>query len=124
MTPSPIRRFAAASVLVLVLAACGGPSEDDGAEEEAVLPVETAAPAATPDRTEMHEDFLAIVPGDKTEALGNIEPLYLAVLSRQPTADETKAAEEYLASHADRREKAVSNLIWGLLASNEFCANH
>ena len=43
---------------------------------------------------------------------------------RQPTADETKATGEYLASHSDHRERAVSNLIWGLLASNEFCANH
>jgi hypothetical protein len=52
------------------------------------------------------------------------DELYLAILSRQPTADETKATGEYLASHSDRRERAVSNLIWGLLASNEFCANH
>lgn len=43
-----IRRFAAASVLVLALAACGGPSDDDGADEDAMLPAEAATPAATP----------------------------------------------------------------------------
>ena len=52
------------------------------------------------------------------------DELYLAVLSRQPTDDEKKQAGEYLSARKDRREKAVTNLIWSLLASNEFCANH
>jgi hypothetical protein len=52
------------------------------------------------------------------------EELYLAVLSRQPTDEEKKRAGEYLSARKDRRAKAVTNLIWSLLASNEFCANH
>ena len=52
------------------------------------------------------------------------DELYLAVLSRQPTDEEKKEVADFLATRPDRREKAVSGLIWGLLASNEFCANH
>lgn len=52
------------------------------------------------------------------------DELYLAVLSRQPTDEEKKQVGEYLLARKDRREKAVTNLIWSLLASNEFCANH
>jgi hypothetical protein len=50
--------------------------------------------------------------------------LYVAVLSRPPTGDEKAAVSEYLSPRADRREPAVTNLIWSLIASNEFCANH
>ena len=52
------------------------------------------------------------------------DELYLAILSRAPTDEEKKEVTEYLASRSDRREKAIGNLIWSLLASNEFCANH
>ncbi|MDX1947177.1 MAG: DUF1553 domain-containing protein [Pirellulaceae bacterium] len=62
--------------------------------------------------------------GKETDAGKLAGELYLSVLSRQPTDEETKLTAEYLASHTDRRERAVSNLIWSLLASNEFCTNH
>jgi len=52
------------------------------------------------------------------------DELYLAVLSRQPTDEEKTRAGEYLSVRKDRREQAVANLVWSLLASNEFCANH
>ncbi len=52
------------------------------------------------------------------------DELYLAVLSREPADDERREVAEYLAARSDRREQALCNLIWGLLASNEFCANH
>jgi hypothetical protein len=52
------------------------------------------------------------------------DELYVSVLSRPPADDEKQAAAEYLSAHADQRERAVSNLIWSLVASNEFCANH
>lgn len=52
------------------------------------------------------------------------EELYVSVLSRPPADDEKQAVADYLAGKADQRERAVSNLIWSLLASNEFCANH
>jgi hypothetical protein len=50
--------------------------------------------------------------------------LYLALLSRPPSDEEVAVVREYLASREDRREKAVGNLVWSLIASNEFCANH
>jgi hypothetical protein len=52
------------------------------------------------------------------------DELYLAVLSRQPSDEERSAVGEFLASRADRGEKAIGSLIWSLLASNEFGANH
>jgi hypothetical protein len=52
------------------------------------------------------------------------EELYLAVISRSPTDEERAAVGEYLASRTSQREAAVSNLVWSLIASNEFCANH
>jgi hypothetical protein len=52
------------------------------------------------------------------------DELYVAVLSRPPAADEKQAVADYLAGKGDQRERSVSNLIWSLLASNEFCANH
>ena len=52
------------------------------------------------------------------------DELYVAVLSRPPAADEKQAVADYLAGKGGQRERAVSNLIWSLLASNEFCSNH
>ncbi len=52
------------------------------------------------------------------------EELYLATLSRPPTAEEQQIVVDYLASHSDQRPTAIRNLMWSLLASNEFCANH
>jgi hypothetical protein len=52
------------------------------------------------------------------------DELYVSILSRVPADDEKHAVANYLAAKADQRERAVCNLIWSLLASNEFCANH
>lgn len=52
------------------------------------------------------------------------EELYLSVLTRKPTAEETALVTEYLAKHASDRPAAISRLAWSLLASNEFCINH
>jgi hypothetical protein len=58
-----------------------------------------------------------------SDANAMAEELYVATLSRAPTADESREVSEYLAADADR-DRAVRNLIWSLLASNEFCSNH
>ena len=50
--------------------------------------------------------------------------MYLAILSRPPSDEEKKDAADYLAKHAANRETAIRNLLWSLLASNEFCMNH
>jgi len=52
------------------------------------------------------------------------DELYLSVLSRLPSEEEEAEVSSYLAARVERREKAVTNLIWSLLASNEFCVNH
>jgi len=49
---------------------------------------------------------------------------YLCVLVRRPTEEEKSALSDYLAKNADRRLAAVTNLVWSLLASTEFCLNH
>ena len=59
-----------------------------------------------------------------TDAAALAEELYVSVLSRPPTDDEKKDVADYVAKRADQREKAVGNLIWSLLASNEFGINH
>lgn len=51
------------------------------------------------------------------------DELFLSVLSRPPAPDETAAVAQLLTSHPDK-PAAVSHLIWGLLASTEFCVNH
>jgi hypothetical protein len=63
---------------------------------------------------------LAKLPDDAAVA----DELYLSVLSRRPTAEESADVAAHLAKHGDRRGDAVRRLIWGLLASTEFCVNH
>lgn len=52
------------------------------------------------------------------------DALYLAVLSRKPSAEERVAAAKVLAKHPDRRAEAVGRVAWALLASMEFGVNH
>lgn len=52
------------------------------------------------------------------------DELYVAVLSRSPTADERQMVLEHLTSNAERKPAAVGQLIWALLATTEFCVNH
>lgn len=54
---------------------------------------------------------------------GLAEELYLSVLSRFPDEAEKELVRGYLQRQPDR-PTAVSNLIWSLLASTEFCLNH
>ena len=60
----------------------------------------------------------------QTDGAALADELYLSVLSRPPSDVEQMEVSDFLATRADRREKAVTSLIWGLLASNEFCVNH
>jgi len=52
------------------------------------------------------------------------DELFLAVLSRPASDDEKETIHDFLASRTDHRERAIVNLVWSLIASNEFCANH
>jgi hypothetical protein len=69
-------------------------------------------------------DNLAARLGTLADANALADELYLAVLSRPPSDDEKKAVGEYVGARMDRRETAIRNLVWSLIASNEFCANH
>jgi hypothetical protein len=52
------------------------------------------------------------------------DELYLAVLTRRPTAEEQAEAKVYLESHKDKRVEAIQDLAWSLLSSTEFRFNH
>ncbi len=52
------------------------------------------------------------------------EELYLSVLTRRPTAEESAEVRAYLEKHAQRRSQAIGELAWALLASAEFRLNH
>ena len=52
------------------------------------------------------------------------EELYLSVLTRLPTQEEIADVKNYLASRPKDRATAVSEIVWGLLTSNEFRFNH
>ena len=52
------------------------------------------------------------------------EELHLAILSRSATDTEKQQVTEYLAQRADDRNKAIRELVWGLLSSLEFRFNH
>lgn len=53
-----------------------------------------------------------------------VDDLYLTVLTRSPTEEESKEALMYLAKNKDRRAIAFRNLAWALFTSTEFCINH
>ncbi len=52
------------------------------------------------------------------------EELYLSVLTRLPSEDERTDVAGALARHPDRRVAVLSQIVWALVASTEFCLNH
>jgi hypothetical protein len=52
------------------------------------------------------------------------EELYLAVLTRQPSEEETAQVAAYLANRGAEKSAAAQELVWGLLNSAEFRFNH
>lgn len=52
------------------------------------------------------------------------DELYLSILTRQPTAEETASVQHYLQQRADDRPAAVRELAWALLTSVEFRFHH
>lgn len=52
------------------------------------------------------------------------EELYLATLTRAPSADEKAEVAEFLKRHADDRPKVLGRLVWPLLTTTEFTINH
>ena len=60
----------------------------------------------------------------ETDSNQRAELLYLALLSRRPSPDEVKAVDRHLVESGADSRRAVSQLIWALLTSTEFCVNH
>ena len=52
------------------------------------------------------------------------DELYLSILTRFPTEDERADVASYLQKQAKRRDGALGDLAWALMASTEFCLNH
>jgi hypothetical protein len=64
-----------------------------------------------------------ITRGTKTPAEA-IEQLYLAALSRRPTARETERLTKHINEPGISARTAHGNILWALLMSSEFVLNH
>lgn len=60
---------------------------------------------------------------DERPLAERVEELFLATLTRPPTADELSKAQEYLESESDAKT-AWGNLLWALINTKEFLYNH
>ena len=80
--------------------------------DEAVLGMTKAKPGNLVERVSKLKD----------EAIA--EEVYLSVLTRKPSADESKMVGEYLKKNGGKRELAIGQLVWALIASMEFGVNH
>ncbi|MBC8289407.1 MAG: hypothetical protein H8E37_03730 [Planctomycetes bacterium] len=60
----------------------------------------------------------------ETDNVKMVEELYLSVLSRPPSSDETKLIVDFVATYSDERELAIRDAAWALLTSIEFYVNH
>ena len=54
----------------------------------------------------------------------NIDMLFLATLSRRPTAAESQRLEAYLQGNNGNPSKAFGDILWALLNCSEFTVNH
>lgn len=101
------------------------------------IPADAADFEATLDQTlfmsngGLLREWLAPKPGNLTHRLLTIkdaatlaEELYLSILSRTPSAQETQEISDFLATRATDRTAALQDLAWALLASAEFRFNH
>jgi hypothetical protein len=68
----------------------------------------------------------AVIDGPFRDNASRIETLFLATLSRKPRADEARRMLRYVEDEARRRSPglALSDVLWALLNSSEFCLNH
>lgn len=78
------------------------------------------AGATHPSRSEL---LAAVVAAPFFTDQGRVEAVYLAALSRPPTAQEAERARAFVAA-APRPAEAVADVFWALLNSAEFAFNH
>lgn len=67
-------------------------------------------------------DRLSKQPADNPQAVA--DELYLSVLTRLPTTDESNETRDYLAPRTADRPAALQELVWALVTSAEFRFNH
>ncbi|MBO0698054.1 MAG: hypothetical protein J2P46_06655, partial [Zavarzinella sp.] len=60
---------------------------------------------------------------DKRPPADAVEELYLASLSRPPTADEKAKTLDYV-GHQSNKQQGLEDVLWALLNSKEFMFNH
>ncbi|MFO1044666.1 MAG: DUF1549 domain-containing protein [Planctomycetaceae bacterium] len=70
------------------------------------------------------EGNLAEQLSNETDARKLAESLFLAVLTRSPTADEAEAVTQFVAARKQQQGQGIELAIWALLSSTEFCMNH
>jgi hypothetical protein len=72
------------------------------------------------------ETLQAVVDAPFLDVPGKIETLYLAALSRKPTAKELDRLTRYVGKGegSDARGEALADVFWALLNSTEFSVNH
>ncbi|MCA9064437.1 MAG: DUF1553 domain-containing protein [Planctomycetaceae bacterium] len=69
-------------------------------------------------------------PGNTVDHLAELndaqipEALYRTVLCRNPTLAEAEFVNQLLSSAGEQRDRTISHLLWGLVASSEFVLNH
>ena len=52
------------------------------------------------------------------------DEMYISILTRRPTSEETERVVQYLGTRDPQREAAIQEMVWALLTSNEFRFNH
>jgi hypothetical protein len=62
--------------------------------------------------------------GKSEDSAALSEELYLALFARRPADDEKAAVAQFLAERTQDKPAAVQEIVWALLASNEFRFNH
>lgn len=67
-------------------------------------------------------DLVAMKPG--TTPAQAVDQVYWRVLSRGPTADESKRMLKYLEQPGADRQQLYAEIVWALLNSSEFSLNH
>jgi hypothetical protein len=68
----------------------------------------------------------AVIKAPWLDTAGRIETLYLATLSRRPTADELAIVTRFIdrKKSADDQAKAFADVFWAILNGPEFHLNH
>ncbi|MGQ0637714.1 MAG: DUF1549 and DUF1553 domain-containing protein [Planctomycetaceae bacterium] len=99
-----------------------GDPETSVAQALALMNGSVVARAVVPDTGPRLREILAQVPESRQ---GQFERLYLNTLSRLPTAEERRVADEHLAGAPENaRDARLGDLFWALLNSAEFRWNH